>query len=626
VEAGRASGRVAGELGGVTPALEFALTLADWRVAPAWPPLDAVLRGEFDGRALALERLELGYEDEEAAHVAGTLRVPLDPAQPLGLLPGSVELRLELETRDALRTLRRAGLAPGPSAIGTSTTGPCRMAADLAGEWHALAGVLSIAAEDVTLGLEAGARTSDFAAELELGERVRVRRAVFSAPSGTIALSGEIDVAPDLPRWLDDRWVLLEAPLALAAKLDLADLSWAAGLSSDLRRVAGQAAGRLAITGNVLRPALAGTLELRAGELRLASLAFPLRSVAADLRFEGETVYVERLVGEVGGAPLSVEGTLEPFGPYPRIDLAVKGERLLLARDAHLLLRADADLVVKGTPSQLSIRGELRLAEGRHTSEISPLEELLKVGKRTQPARPARFSLWNTEPLASAELDVHVVGDPSRAFEYRTNLLAASLRPDVWLRGTGAYPVLEGPVYVEEASLSLPSGKLALSSGLLTFRREAPLRPDVAFTAEMRVQRHQVRLAATGTLDELEVVLSSSPPLPSDDLWVLALTGQLPSERWQDNSSQAMEALALFLARDTLVRWFEQDPSDAEGLLERLEIDVGAKASHSGQPTGRVLFYLRPESRRSGRATYLSAEIDEYDRVNYALGIVFRPR
>ena len=46
----------------------------------------------------------------------------------------------------------------------------------------------------------------------------------------------------------------------------------------------------------------------------------------------------------------------------------------------------------------------------------------------------------------------------------------------------------------------------------------------------------------------------------------------------------------------------------------------------SGQTTGRVLFYLRPLDRRSGRATYLSAEIDEYDRYNYALGIVFRPR
>ena len=176
------------------------------------------------------------------------------------------------------------------------------------------------------------------------------------------------------------------------------------------------------------------------------------------------------------------------------------------------------------------------------------------------------------------------------------------------------------------SQLILPSGKLALTSGLLTFRRESGLRADVSFTAEVRVQRHDVRLVATGTLAALEVVPSSSPPLAADDLWILVFTGQLPTERWQDRNSQAMEALALFLARDSLVRWFGGDPSDTEGLLERFEIDVGAETSDSGQPTGRVLFYLRPLDRRSGRATYLSAELDEHDRVNYALGIVFRPR
>jgi hypothetical protein len=39
-----------------------------------------------------------------------------------------------------------------------------------------------------------------------------------------------------------------------------------------------------------------------------------------------------------------------------------------------------------------------------------------------------------------------------------------------------------------------------------------------------------------------------------------------------------------------------------------------------------VLFYLKPRSARSGRATYLTAESDKYDHVNFALGIVFRPR
>jgi translocation and assembly module TamB len=317
-----------------------------------------------------------------------------------------------------------------------------------------------------------------------------------------------------------------------------------------------------------------------------------------------------------------VRGTLEPFGPYRRMDLELEGERLLLARDARLLARADARLALSGTPSQLRIRGELALAEGRYRGEISPLEELLNARRRSEPMELGTFTLWPDGPLANAELDVHLGG---RAFEYRTNLLEAELRPDLHLGGTGAQPVLEGPAYVERASLELPSGKLRLDSGLLTFRRASGLAADVAFSANLRVQRHEVRLVASGTLDALEFTASSTPPLAGDDLWVLILTGQLPTARWQDRNSQAMEALAVFLARDSLVRWLDRG-GDGEGLLERFEIDVGAKTSRSGQPTGRVLFYLKPESRRSGRATYLSAELDEYDRVNYALGIVFRPR
>jgi translocation and assembly module TamB len=271
----------------------------------------------------------------------------------------------------------------------------------------------------------------------------------------------------------------------------------------------------------------------------------------------------------------------------------------------------------------------MALAEGRYTGEVSPLEELMHIGRRGGSARNVgtSFTLWSEGPLASAELDVHLGG--ARTFEYRTNLLSASLRPDAWLRGTGAFPVLEGPVYVEAASLTLPSGELELTSGLLTFRRDAPLNPELALTAEMRVQRHDVRAVVSGALDgqrDFQIVLSSTPPLPPDDLWILVLTGQLPQSRWQDRSSQAMEALALFLARDSLVRWFGSDPDDTQSLLERFEIDVGAETSRSGQPTGRVVFYLKPQVRRSGRATYLSAEIDEYDRVNYAFGIVFRPR
>jgi autotransporter translocation and assembly factor TamB len=624
--AGRASGRLAGALGapgaGAAARLELDLALSGWTAGPAWPAFDARLRGSLAGGVLALESLELGFGEEEGARLAGALRIPFDPLRPLRLAPGDVSLAATLTSGDIARTLRRAGLESG-----LARSGGGRLEADLAGSWRSLRGRVALRGEELTLGSGSRARSADLAAEVELGDEVRIARAVCSAPSGTVSLSGTLGIPVDLEGWVADPAAWLEAPLALRSEVELADVGWTAALADEtFRRLSGGVHGEVALGGLLRQPEFTGRLAWTGGELRLASGAPPVRRIEAEIVLEGDVVRIASLAGEIGGAPLRVAGTLEPFGPFPRLDLALRGEDVLLARDAHLVLRADADLVVKGTPSQLAIRGELALAEGRYHGEISPLEELLRAGRLGREPREeeGHVSLWSSGPLADATFDVHLGG--ARTFAYRTNLLEAELRPDAWLRGTGDFPLVEGPVYVEGASLVLPSGKLRLESGLLTFRREEPLRPTAALMAEMRVQRHDVRAVATGHLDELEIVLSSSPPLASDDLWILVLSGQLPTTRWQDRSAQAMEALALFLARDGLVRWFGSDPDDAASLLERFEIDVGAKTSLSGQPTGRVLFYLRPESRKSGRATYLSAELDEYDRVNYALGIVFRPR
>ena len=628
-KAGRLRGSLRGELALESELSQVALDLEfqGWTLDERWPDLAGRARGAIEGRTLSLEQLVLDC-GAEGLHVEGTLRAPLPPRAALRLAPGPVQLSLLARTNDAAASLRRAGFEPGITATGSS-----HAALEVTGEWQRLTGSLALAAERVSLGTEASVRVCDLEARLGFGERITLEQAVFAAPSGTIRFSGSVEAPLDVPRALAEPRALFEAPVALDANVDLADITWVAGLSSNVRRTSGQVAGHVSIRGTALEPSFEGRLALREGELRLTHSSTPVHNVAANIVLEGELVRIEALEGEVGGAPVKVSGTIEPFGPFRRMDLALTGQNLLLARDSHLRLRTNAELEISGTPSQLTISGELAIAEGLYTSELSPLQELISPVRRlerlargereAETSGAKRFAIWPSGRLADAELDVHLGG--SRTFLYKTNLFEASLRPDAWLRGSGAFPVIEGPVYVENGRVTLPSGVLKLTSGLLSFRREALRDPEVQFSAEMRVQRHDVRATAFGRLDALEIELASTPPLATDDLWLLVLTGKLPAARGEEQNSAAMEALAVFLARDALVRWLG-DEDTSENLLERFEIDVGAKTSESGQPTGRVLFYLRPQSRRSGRATYLSAEVDEHDRVNYALGIVFRPR
>jgi hypothetical protein len=176
----------------------------------------------------------------------------------------------------------------------------------------------------------------------------------------------------------------------------------------------------------------------------------------------------------------------------------------------------------------------------------------------------------------------------------------------VQLLGTGAVPTAEGPVYVDSATLDLPSGKLELVSGVLQFRQTDPFRPEAALSATARIQGYDVRAAITGALagGELEdVQLSSSPPLAEDDLWVLVLTGQPPLDRWRDQNTQAMESVALFLAKDRVARWLAGDDNGhREPPRAHRGRDRRAQPSYTGQTTGRARLYLK-KRRAHGTAT-----------------------
>ncbi len=620
-ELGVVRGRLEGALTPAGPELAGELETAALRFPGEEAAWETRLAGELAGGRLRLG--ELAARSSLGETVEGSLDVPFDPARPLELPDGEVTLALEIRAED-LGTLQRRF---SPSGTG-ELLGSATLAARLTGSWTRLGGSLQLSAAGLAFSDPFGGRSFGPAAlesQLVLGESVRIEALEVSSEYGHASLRGELGFPGDLARLRAEPGALREAPLTLEAELELPEIAWATGLSRELRRLGGGVSGRLALDGTLSRPSFSGELHWRRGELRLATNAPAARGIEADLSFEDRLVRVDSLTGELGGAPVRASGTLDLSGAEPQIELSLEGQNVLLARDAHLRLRADARLSARGPLQGLEIGGELELTEGRYSYDIDLLQQLLEAGEVVSPqARGGPIALWREPPLSQAGLDVRITSQ--RGLELDTNLLEATFRPELVLTGSGAAPTLEGPVYVDQASLTLPSGNMRLVSGILEFRAEQPFRPRLALTGEMRVRGYAVQGTATGSLEELELALSSDPPLASDDLWVLVLTGQPPTEAGESKSAQAMESLAIFLARDRVVRWFSSGSSDTSDLFERFEIDVGAEASKSGQSTGRVLFYLEPRTARSNRALYLSAELDEYDRTNFGLGIVFRPR
>jgi translocation and assembly module TamB len=360
-------------------------------------------------------------------------------------------------------------------------------------------------------------------------------------------------------------------------------------------------------------------MGLHGVELGFASAVPSISGLDGELEVQALRARIASMSLEFGGAPCAVEGSVALEEHRPVFDLDLSGENLLVARGSKGKLRGDVEIALEGPPEALSVSGTLSITEGRFTQDIGLLEGLIPAGGSPAAARGFHPVLVSSGPFARAEFDVAV--DSQRPVELEGSLYEVAIRPELELRGTGAVPLFEGTVYVDPSTLTLPSGKLRVQSGVVHFSREAPFAPRVSLAADLETKGYDIEARIDGPLGSPRIVLSSSPPLPNDQLLMLFLTGQPPAAANQGLATA--RTVGVYLAQDALARWFRGEGS-SDGLLDSLTFEMGAEVSQSGASTWVARYFLDSRRRRTGRTSYLSAEKDVWDKTNFGFGLRYR--
>jgi len=190
--------------------------------------------------------------------------------------------------------------------------------------------------------------------------------------------------------------------------------------------------------------------------------------------------------------------------------------------------------------------------------------------------------------------------------------------------GTGAAPLVEGTIEIRPTRVALPGSMVDVTQGRLTFRADAPGRPDVELAGQTRVRGWDVTLTATGPYDEPLLQLESTPPLASEDVLLLLLTGQPPQGARDPSQASAGAPVAVYLGQDLLARWISDTSAEGEGPLDRFEMNYAENVTTRGTTSIQVSYRLQGEIEGEGRAIYLDAEKDPYDAVNFGLRWRFR--
>lgn len=385
-----------------------------------------------------------------------------------------------------------------------------------------------------------------------------------------------------------------------------------------LHRIKGTLAGGVSVTGTVAQPQFDGSLALSGGRLEFSPRGPVIGNINGSVRFDAARAAIEKLTGDVSAGPFELRGGVSLANPAdPQYELAFQGDKILLARDARLRLRANVDLTARGGKSGGSVAGSVKFVDGRIYQRLeitplivpSPVEAAAFVPPRVDGLVPPPFGAWT--------VDVSVTNDTP--FTLGGNIASGEIIPDLRLTGTLGRPVPVGRVELRNARAFLPFTTLDIREGRLDFIADSPWMPQIDVRGEAQALDYEVQAYAFGPLNERRLILRSDPPLPQESIILLLTTGFAPGVYAGAGFGEAAAGQGGLLLLRAFARQLQPHGVDVDSLLNRLQVSSVPPQYQGGRATLRGRFDL-------WRGLALMSERDSFGFYNAGATYSFRFR
>ncbi len=587
---------------------ELSLTDASWQRADA-PPIVATgmigydwpgkveaegLRLEMNGQTIALDaNLADGFlrldpfvwrdGENDIASCRASFPVPTDFSKWREFLANDVRpVEVSIDTRVLSLGFIKPWM-PALEPLDSSSTG--RLQVGVSGTYSEPVIDAVVHAKDLRSPAHPGLPPADLRVTLKAADQKAVLEATVTAPDFPAGvLKASMPFHPS--EWAADPELLVVEPLV--AKLDLPrlDLSRFTTLVPAAEQLGGFLTGELVATGNLKNPVIKGALSLAGGSVQFKNPGLPdIEKIGAAVDLELGRITLKSLKSEIAGGVIDGRGSIEiANGKLGEIDVRVSGDHLPVLRNELLILRANMDLRLLGPWDGAVLSGTIGTVDSVFYRDI----ELLPIGRpfnnpsaaalpKIDPpeaaggAVPEPFRNWRLDLLARSE----------EPFLIRGNLATGQVTGGIRIGGTVGNPLPDGVVTIENFRASLPFSTLDVRSGTATFSPANGFDPvlEIRGTAEPRPYR--VTVYAHGRMSNPQLVLTSNPPLPDNEIMTLLATGTTTSglEDPQAASSRALQLLAEELRRGRFR--FGRQLRPLLGLLDKVDFSLADEDPYS---------------------------------------------
>lgn len=311
-------------------------------------------------------------------------------------------------------------------------------------------------------------------------------------------------------------------------------------------RASGELALDFSMAGTLERPRLRGAAN---GRLRYvgAATGMELGIDEVAIRADGDELVVTTLRGGDGKAGRFEGGGRADLGEgwgNAVYDFRLSFRDLLLARIDELTLRGDGNVALTGRGGALGIAGDFAAREAlvRIPTKLPPDITTLPVEHvHLDSARWNVVAAEDEGALAPIALDITLrfpsrlrVEDPNLDSEWRGQLV---------IRGDTHDVAVGGALEVTRGTIALGGVRFRTQEGRLTFD-EAEDVPIVNVTALASRNDIEATLRMSGRLDRLSFSLTSSPPLPQDEILSRLMFGSSATTLTAGQAVQLAQAAA----------------------------------------------------------------------------------
>ncbi len=346
--------------------------------------------------------------------------------------------------------------------------------------------------------------------------------------------------------------------------------------------MAGNLGGFVDVGGTIGEPEIDGKVSLQGGGFSMDSEAIPsLNGISLDIDANLDSVKIRGSIADIEGGFARLEGDLqmknpdgEGLGPF---NLSLNATAIPGVRNDFLLLRANADINVKGTLESANISGEVGVIDSIFYKDI----ELIPIGApfleptaASLPKIDAPNNAGSGVPAPFSDWTANVVVRTIDPILIRGNIGTGRVEAGIRVEGTLGNPRPNGEVRVMELVAKLPFTTLEVRKGTLTFTPETGFDPILEIRGSAEPRPYRVSAFAYGNISDPQLALTSQPPLPENEIMTLLATGTTTEglEDSQAASNRAMQLLIEELRRGRFL--FGKQLRPVLGLLDNVDFSL----------------------------------------------------